>query len=1362
MTTHSPTPVPLTPLPRDGESAAKLFWLSRLEGDVHKATIVPDRRRTAQGRRQYRSIPFALEPEVIRVLKSQDVTRGVSDVVLCAGLVAVLLAKYHREDELMIGLRLAIEGADAGVIVPVRLLCAPDATVSSVMTALAAEIAETTAWSALGFAGLEQVMGESVNEGRCPFFDIAVAVGTHDAPIDMQAYPVDFAFVFDATAGSIRGHVHYAAELYDETSAGRLVAQLLSAARQIGERPGSSLRDVQILSPHERGRIFVEFKGRTLAFPLDATIHALFERQAHQAPAAIAVIHGDSRLSYSELNRRANRLANVLLSLGLTKGAFVGILLDRGCDFLVAMLGVFKAGGAYVPLDPTYPRERVRYMVDDSQAPMAITNAALLDAFADVFDQATGLRVILSLQGAIETLRRDHSRPGIELVGPESLAKAPDHDPSLGLQGTDRAYMIYTSGSSGRPKGAICRHDGALNHLFGELDGVGIACAFSFLQTAASSSDISVWQFVAPLLYGGATIIADYDVVVDPVQLFAAIKRQQVTLAELVPVLLRALLDHVAELPAGERPLPALRCMMCTGEGLATELVDRWLAFYPGIPLANTYGPTETSDDVTLLVMRQPIADRWAVAPIGRALPNLSLFVLDRDLTLLPVGVPGEICVAGIGVGEGYWRQPDKTAAAFVTCPFPEVATGLMYRTGDLGRWLDDGSIEFLGRIDQQVKVRGFRVEPGEIEDSMTKHPGVQGAAVVAIDDAAGNKRLVGYFVPHKGQSLSAADLRQFLKGSLAEHMVPAVLAPLAALPLTPLGKLDRKALSRLEYLKDSENDSFLAPRNDVEALLAAAWKSVLGLPRIGMHDNFFEIGGDSMSTLRVIAELKRCGLRVTPKQLFVHPTIAKLAAYIGALGHSNEEPAGLPDAAVADKAAQWAPLRRQLQAGFPDIDDAYPLSAAQRAIYFHSILASRNSGAYIEQIAFDLTGSLDEDLFALAWQHAIDTTDVLRTAVVRRGTPQPAQVVFHSASLALERLDWRQRTVSEQQQALDKLQVQQRMCGFDLKSPPLMRITLARLAPQRWRVLWTYHHLILDGWSEPLVLGGVFRAYDALLGKHDLPPAPASRYRDFVAWTESQDMGMAERFWREQLAGFSHPVSIKDHSPAIQPPTSLEASHGSHERSLSAEESSGLENMARRNRLTLSTLIHGAWALLLHHRTTSTDVVFGSVVSGRQCDCPGVDRIRGLLVVTQPLRTRLVADATVPSWLRLVQLQMAEMREHEHTPLASIQQWCEESVGKRPLFDAIVVVGNYEGSDLASSAPNGLLLANVAYATQPLYALTLFIVMGARLSVRLVYDKRRYAHDTVVRLLDEFFGRMAAMAENPEQRLAGLLAAPA
>jgi len=1358
MNSLSRSPAHAVPQAAEGGLADQLFWLARLADDLPRAVIVPDFKRSTLAARVYERVGFEIEPEVVRVLKSLDPGRGVSDRELCAALLGVLLGRYQREDSLMIGLLVGGQQENAPAVVPLQIPCHPETTIRATMSDVAGQIEEMSAHSLPSVAELLQVLGAEAGSHRFPLFDIALAVGESATEIDLHAYPLDIVFFFQTSGGQICGQVIYSSDLYEKTTVERLTRHLLIAAHQVSARPTMPLGQVNILTAQEQRQVLVDFNERSTAFPLDRTLHALFEAQAERTPDAAAVIYRDIRLSYAQLDASANRLANTLLSLGLAKGAFVGILLERSCDFVVAMLGVFKAGGAYVPLDPTYPRDRIGYMLDDSQATFVVSSARIVTEYSDVFAGSSALRAVLSLAGRLDAAPVV-GQPGLRLVQPEQLASAPAGNPGLDLNGRDRAYMIYTSGSTGRPKGAICRHDGALNHLFGELAGLDIDAPFRFLQTAASSSDISVWQFVAPLLYGGATVIVDYEVVVDPVLLLAAMREHAVTLAEPVPVVLRSLIDLLGSLSQEDRLLPALRCMMCTGEALPADLVDRWLSLYPGIPMANTYGPTETSDDVTLFVSRQPLAHRYAVAPIGYPLPNIRIFILDRGLQPLPIGVPGEICIAGVGVGEGYWRQPAKTEAAFVPCPFADVAEGPMYRTGDLGRWLPDGSIEFLGRIDQQVKVRGYRIEPGEIEGVMTQHPGVQDAAVVAVDDALGNRRLIGYFVCLKGGAVSAGDLRRYLKAELADHMVPAALVPLAALPLTPLGKVDRRALARIESMSNAGSENYAAPRDALEELVAAAWARCLGIARVGIHDNFFEIGGDSILTIQVVAELRQRGHELAPRQIFRHPTVAELAAYLSAV-HRISAASATASAAAQSVEQSWTAQRwrEQLAGMFDTVVDVYPLSATQRGIYFQSLLAPRTSGAYVEQVCFDLIGGLDETAFASAWQFVADDDEMLRTAVVRRGAPHPLQVLVRAVAFVPTFLDWRALPVAEQRTRLAGLLADERLKGFDLKRPPLSRVIVLRLADRHYHVMWSYHHVILDGWSEPLMLDSVFRAYDALVAGNQPTAGSHAPYRNFIVWLEALDYAQAERYWRQQLAGFIDPVSIKDKSPALTPPSSNEIWHGWEDIHLSRESLAPIEQLTRRNAITFSTLIHGAWALLLHAQTHSEDVLFGSVASGRQCGLPGIETTRGLVVVTQPLRTRLVHDATVASWLRLLQLQMAEMREHEHTPLTLIQQWCEVPQEKRPLFDSIVVVGNYSGSDLRSCAPAGMELANVCYVTQPLYALTLFVVTEPQLTVRLVYDKRRYATDTVRALLSDYQSLLMRIAENPEQRVTSML----
>ena len=1343
-----------------GSSAAvlsdQLFWLSKVDGELPKASIASDFKRTTLTPRHYEAVGFDLDPEVVQALKGLDATRGVSDLETCLCLLAILLAKYGREDSAVIGLKANGAADDPLAIVPIQLGCRRDATVLASMMGVANELREMSGRSTAAAAELTQILGVDLGSHRYPLFDIAVAVGEPGTSIDVIAYPVDIALVFETAEGRIRGRALYAADLYERATINRMLAHLLNVARQAAAKPSRTLGEIELLSAQERQRVLTEFNARRASYPVESTFHSLFEAQVARHADATAVIHQDTRLSFAELNLRSNQLAHVLVSQGLRKGAFVGILLNRSCHFVVAMLAVFKAGGAYVPLDPTYPRDRIQYMLADSESEFLISSDQIARGYSDVWPTCASLRVLLSVDGAVAQ-SPSSGLAAVTLFGPAEIAAAPDRNLDLPLSGSDRAYMIYTSGSTGRPKGAICRHDGALNHLFGELDGIGITASFSFLQTAASSSDISVWQFMAPLLFGGPTVIVDYEDVVDPAMLLAVMRKHQVQVAEPVPVVLRALLDLLSSMSPENRALPHLHCMMCTGEALPSELVDRWLALYPHIPIANTYGPTETSDDVTLMVMREPMSHKHAVAPIGRPLPNVNVFVLDRDLHPVPVGIPGELCIGGIAVGEGYWRQPDKTEAAFVASPFPEIMAGRMYRTGDLSRWMPDGTIEFLGRIDQQVKVRGFRIEPGEVEAVMTQHPGVQDAAVVVVEDSAGNRRLVGHFVTHKDTPLSAADLRQYLRSQLADHMVPAALIPLGALPLTPLGKVDRRALSRIESLKGVETESYVAPRNATEQLLAQAWSRIVGIDKVGIHDNFFEIGGDSILTIHVVAELRRNGFELAPRLLFRFPTVAELASHLSTLEHAGPVDQPITAAAIEstwDK-TKW---QGQLAAMFPEIEDVYPLSATQRGIYFQSLLVAKASGAYTEQLAFDLVGDLNESAFCRAWQHAVETEEMLRTAVVRRGAPHPLQVVVRHANLLPVSLDLRALPADQQAARIDALMLDERMKGFDLKRAPLCRVMVVRMGATRWRVLWSYHHLILDGWSEPLILRTVFQAYNAYLAGSKPAAGNHPPYRNFVAWSESQEPSLAQRFWQQQLEGFTHPVSIKDPSPAVTPPSSHEVSHGWDKLSLSQDETAGLEGVVRRNGLTLSTLLHGAWSLLMHRRTQLDDVIVGSIASGRQAALQDIESIRGLVVVAQPLRSRTAGGTSVTSWLRRLQLQMAEMRDHEHTPLASIQQWCEVPAERRPLFDSIVVVGNYAGSDLASLGSTTLQLANVAYGTQPLYALTLFATPGSSLAISLVFDKRRYASETARQINLEYRQLLLAMCENPEQRVTSLL----
>jgi amino acid adenylation domain-containing protein len=528
------------------------------------------------------------------------------------------------------------------------------------------------------------------------------------------------------TGDSLSGILEYNSDLFDEWSALRMVRNYQTLLESIEYSPVRRLDDLPWLTEGERHTLIALGTGPRRDYPVDRTIHELFEQTAAAHSERIAAVHNCTRITYADLDSRANQIAHRLRRHGVKPDDFVGILDHRGIDALAAMLGVLKAGGAFLPLDSMYPSERLKHMLADSQVQILISRTARLKELAP--GSFHGHCVLLDDAG---------------------LGREPTSPPERVARGTGLAYLSYTSGTTGLPKGAMVRHDGAVNHIFAEFELLRFHPATAFLQSAPSSSDISVWQYLAPLLIGGRTTIVDYETVCDPASLFQTIQAERITLIELVPAVMKGLLDHAARLTADERALPDLEWAMVTGEAATPALVNQWLSTYAGIRLVNAYGPTEAADDICQIVLNRAIESDRDTVPIGRPLPNLTLYVLDRNLQLVPRGVKGEICVSGIGVGDGYWRNEATTAERFVSSPYAGEGRGdRLYRTGDLGRWLPDDTLECLERLDSQVKVRGFRIELGEIESVLAGHPAIREAAVVVQDCANGDKQLVGYYVP--------------------------------------------------------------------------------------------------------------------------------------------------------------------------------------------------------------------------------------------------------------------------------------------------------------------------------------------------------------------------------------------------------------------------------------------------------------------------------------------------------------------------------------------------------------------------------------------------------------------------------------
>lgn len=642
--------------------------------------------------------------------------------------------------------------------------------------------------------------------------------------------------------------LRYRTDILDADCAARIAGYHVTALALITADPDADHTRQSLVSAEE-----LHFQLHGLAGPRrdlpKRRVHELFEQRVRQHPDAVAAQHGSRELTYQELNARANQLARALRAQGVHREAVVAVAMERNLDWLTSVLAVFKAGYAYLPVEPHLPAERVKAMLDRAGCGLVMT------------DQATPLRPALASWPAVRTLFVDTGF-GQEHAGTDlGIDVAPDQ----------LAYIYFTSGSTGEPKGAMCEQEGMLNHLYAKIDDLGIGEGHVVAQTAPQCFDISLWQLLAPLLVGGRTLLIEQEAILDAARFVDTVARGRVTVLQVVPSYLDVVLSHLEQHP---RSLPDLRYVSVTGEALKRELAQRWFTAQPHIKLVNAYGLTETSDDTNHEVMdRTPDTDR---VPLGRPVNNVHLYVVDEHLNPVPLGAPGVIAFSGVCVGRGYVNDPERTRPTYLADPHRQGKR--LYRSGDVGRWLVDGKLEFLGRRDNQVKIRGFRIETGEIESTLLRAPGVRDSAVVVTERPDHSTHLVAFYTaPHP---LETGILLDRLGTSLPAYMVPSAIHWQESLPLTANSKIDRKALTALAARLHTVEDQVQAPNTPAEERLAAAWASVLGIPqgRIGRSDNFFDQGGTSLSAVKLAITLDRA---VTPADVTRHPVLTDLARFL-------------------------------------------------------------------------------------------------------------------------------------------------------------------------------------------------------------------------------------------------------------------------------------------------------------------------------------------------------------------------------------------------------------------------------------------------------------------------------------------------
>jgi amino acid adenylation domain-containing protein len=711
----------------------------------------------------------------------------------------------------------------------------------------------------LSYSPLFQVMVNWRDRDQDLSFIGLEGLGVESLLAESRTSKFDLTLILTDMGEEISVETEYSTDLFDEVSVVRMSGHYQTLLEAVAAEPDRRLSELPLLTEAERHQLLVQCNDTKVDYPADVSIQRLFEAQAQRTPEAVAVEFDGRQLCYRELNERANQLAHYLRGMGVGPDTLVGVSMERSLEMVVALYGVLKAGGAYVPIDPEYPQERVTFMLQDANVGVLLTQVRLAS-------------LLPSHNGRVVCVDGDWERIALQDIA----------NPACGTEPINLAYMIYTSGSTGRPKGAMNMHRGICNRLLWMQDQYGLTEVDKVLQKTPFSFDVSVWEFFWPLLAGARLVVAEPGGHRDPTYLVKLITEQGITVAHFVPSMLRAFLEE----PGAEK-CRSLRHVICSGEALPHDLQEQFFRLLPS-QLHNLYGPTEAAVDVTHWTCRR--GDERETVPIGRPVANTQVYILDRYLQPVPMGVPGELHLGGVQVGRGYHKRPELTAEKFIPDPFSDDPEGRLYKTGDLCRWLPDGVVEYLGRMDFQVKIRGFRIELGEVEDTLRQHPAVHEAVVTAREDKPGYKQLVAYVVLAGEPARTTAELRDYLRQKLPDHMVPVAWVTMSALPLTPNGKVDRKALPLPGADQLAELSTvYVPPDSEMEQRIAAIWQDVLGIAQVGRTHNFFDLGGDSLRLMRVHSRLRKAFNKdITMVDMFKCTTVRALAQHLSGQSESS------------------------------------------------------------------------------------------------------------------------------------------------------------------------------------------------------------------------------------------------------------------------------------------------------------------------------------------------------------------------------------------------------------------------------------------------------------------------------------------
>ncbi len=1287
----------------------RTYWQNQLAGELPVLNLPTDRPRPPIQTYRGASISCKLSAALTQKLKNFCRDRGVTLYMTLLAAFQVLLYRYTGQEDLLVGSpTIGRNRADLAELVgyfvnPVVLRAdlSENPTFEGFLRQVRSTVLNAFKHQDYPFARLVEQLQPMRDPSRSPLFQVmfvlqkahlhgqeglaALALGETGARIKLGELELesramekrmaqfDLTLMMAEVEGALSASWQYNTDLFDAATIARMADRFQTLLEGIVAEPQQRVCALSLLTESEQHQLLRVWNETSADYNIDSCLHQLFETQVEQTPDAVAVVFEEKQMTYQELNQRANQLAHYLQVLGVEPEVLIGVYLERSLEMVVSILGILKAGGAYVPLDPTYPKERLAFMLEDAQVSVLLTQ----EKFVEELSEHKVPVVCLDKDGEAYTLEK-----GDNPVSPVTT--------------NNLAYVIYTSGSTGKPKGVMNTHRGICNRLLWMQNAYQLTTVDRVLQKTPFSFDVSIWEFFWPLITGARLVVARPKGHQDSTYLVKLVQEQQITTVHFVPSMLQLFLED-----SDVETCNSLKQVMCSGEALPFQLQERFFARL-NAQLYNLYGPTEVAIDVTFWACEQQGCKH--IVPIGRPIANTQIYVLDAHLQPVPIGVPGELHISGAGLARGYLNQPELTALKFIPNPFSNELGARLYKTGDLARYQPDGSIEYLGRGDHQVKFRGFRIELTEIEAVLSQHPAVREVVVIVreieksekrrdftpitdVEDPSSitglrrllkgellefhaetvNQQLVAYCVTHHQPAPTITELRRFLLEKLPEYMVPTAFVMLDALPLTPNGKIDRRSLPVPGKARPELEKAFELPHTPAEEILAQVWAEVLDIERVGIHDNFFELGGDSIRSIQVVARATARGLNFSLQQIFQHQTIHKLCQEVAWPVHITK-----PSCLSTLKTEAFSLISNEDRQKLPQrVEDAYPLARVQAGVIFHS-QSMPDSPMYHDIFLYNLQVFLDTHLFQICLQQVVNRHPILRTSFDLTNFSEPLQLVHQTVIIPFQVEDLRGLSSDRQQEDLFTWIEAEKRRNFDWSCPPFIRFFIHRLTDQSFYLTFSCHTSILDGWSKASLLAELLHCYYALLNGEvsAIEPPPTIAYRDFIALERSMlKSEECQDYWSQQLAGC---VTTKlpqwDRARRATDVPKI----GFLDVPISPELSNGLKKLARKAEVPLKSVLLAAHLRVMSLLSGEIDVLTGLESNGRLEEADG-EKTLGIHLNTVPLRLKL----RIGTWIELVQQVFEAEREllpFRRYPYADLHQL----VGRQALQPLVETVFNY------------------------------------------------------------------------------------